>query len=132
MDIQSVYNYNHNYSKASFGKEGCAFINEAFRKAGVPPDLINKNASPVKRYPYHNKGGPAVVGEVYCNITREDGIKLEICMSEYGFYYRTNDRGLYGNNVYPCGFGTQPNKAYTTDDLSDVIYQFVSGRIKKT
>lgn len=132
MNIREVYNYNQPHSKGTFGTTGVAFFNEAFRMSLFKPDLINQHASPVKRYPYHNKGGPAVVGEVYCNITRDDGVKLEMCMSEYGFYYRTNDGGDYGANIYPGGSGTQPSKEYNSDALADVIHRFMLKKITRT
>ncbi len=107
--------------KNAFGRRGVKFCKEAAKVA---------NAAIAKRYPFYNKGGIAVLGEVYCNIAKPDSDWiLEICLSESGPYYRTNNgKGGYSPNIWIGGYGIGRDlKDFTTESLAGVIRKFLDG-----
>lgn len=124
MKISTLYTYAHPSTKEQFATKAMAFLKKACQSAGVQPDLLNEKASPVKRYPYFNRGGVAVLGEAYLHITRGETV-LEVIMGE-SFLYRTRVKNQYGNNNYPCGYeNTSRAKDYTEDNLAQVIKKFM-------
>lgn len=107
--------------KQRYGRKGVKFIKEACKLAGV---------TSIKKYPYHNKGGGAVMGEVYGKIQHPTKNRvLEICLCEMAPYYRTNGEGGYGTNIFPCGMGinTEKLEKFTEVELSEIIKKFIEG-----
>ena len=125
MKVATIYNYADPSTKEQFASKALAFLKKACKLAGTNPDLINEKASPIKRYPYFNPGGPAVVGDAYLHITKGDTV-LEIVMGESGLYYRTKKGNQYGTNNFPCGFGRAVRADnYSEIEMSSVIKKFV-------
>lgn len=118
VDIGSFGGYPEESFKTAFGRRGVKFCREAARFA---------NAEIMPRYPYHNKGGIAVLGEVYCNIPNSKTERvLEICLGETGPFYRTNGKGGYGPNIWICGYGVGRGlKEFTVESLASVIRKFL-------
>lgn len=126
MKVGTIYNYADPSTKEEFAKKALAFLKKSAKLAGVLPDLKNPKASPVKRYPYYNKGGEAVLGDAYLNITKE-GTVLEIIMGDSGLFYRTKKENQYGNNNWPCGFGREMRASdYDEEKLAGVITRFMA------
>lgn len=125
MKIATIYTYADPSTKEMFATKAKAFFKKACKLAGVEPDLTNPKASPVKRYPTFNPGGPAVLGDVYCYLTKGD-TTLEMIMGDSGFYYRTKKCNQYGNNNFPCGWGREKAAdKYDEVSLSAVIKKFM-------
>lgn len=125
MKVATIYTYADPTTKDLFASKAKAFLNKSCKLAGVLPDLLNEKASPVKRYPYFNPGGPAIVGDVHLNVTK--GVAtLEICMGENGLFYRTKEGNQYGNNTFPCGWGRAVKAdKYGEIEMSAVIKKFI-------
>jgi len=114
--------------KNRFGLRGVKFCKDAANLAG---------GTFKKGYPYHNKGGIAVLGEVYAHIQHPSGILLEIVLAESGPYYRTNGQIMankeltygYGPNISMGGkFFNDENlklEAWTEEKLAEVIRKFL-------
>jgi hypothetical protein len=108
-------------NKEIFGRKAVSFLRRACKLAGVQPD---------KKYPYHNKGGPAVLGEVYCNITLPDNSShLEFIFGENLFgsvaLYRTNTGKFwnqFGRNIWL-------QKETTEEDIAQIIRNFLTGKM---
>ena len=131
MNLKTVYegisvgtlgDYPTEDNKTRFGLRGMNFCRGAAKLAGVTLD---------KGYPYHNKGGIAGLGEVYCNISHPSNKEvLEICLAESTPYYRTNGPRGYGNNV---SMGREPFSGkdileeWTEEKLAEVIRKFMAG-----
>lgn len=118
--IGSFGGYPEESFKNTFGKRGVKFCREAAKLAyaEIPP-----------RYPFHNMGGIAVLGEVYCNLAnpKTDRV-LEICLSESGPFYRTNGKGGYGPNIWISGYGVGRGlKEFTVESMASVIRKFLEG-----
>jgi hypothetical protein len=107
-------------NKEIFGKRALSFLRRACRLAGVKPD---------KGYPYFNRGGPAVLGDVYLNITLPDNSRrLEFIFGEKlfqsGALYRTNSGrywNQYGRNIW------LPEET-TEEDVARIIREFTAER----
>jgi len=102
--------------KEIFGRKAVSFLKRACNLAGVQPD---------KGYPHFNRGGPAVLGEVYCNITLPDqSSRLEFIFGEYlfgtGAFYRTNS-GMFWNNFGP---NIWLQEETTENDVANIIRNF--------
>ena len=118
--IGSFGGYPEDKFKNAFGKRGVRFCKAAASLAGA---TINQ------KYPYHNKGGVAVLGEVYCNIAnpKTDRV-LEICLSESGPFYRINGKSGYGPNIWIDGYGSGRRlKEFTVESMAGVIRKFLDG-----
>lgn len=125
VNIGRLGTYPDEKVKITFGKRGVKFCKDAFACLGLFPD---------KGYPYHNKGGIAVFGEVYCTYTHPvTGTKLEIILGETGPLYRTNgNAGVgYGPNMWIGGYPTSMAKleAFTESSLAAVVRVFMEGKV---
>lgn len=121
--IGSFGGYPEESFKKTFGRRGVKFCREAAKYA---------NAEILPRYPYHNRGGIAVLGEVYCNISnpKTDRV-LEICLSESGPFYRTNGKGGFGPNIWIGGYGVGKSLGeFTVESMAGVIRKFLEGVVK--
>jgi hypothetical protein len=105
--------------KERFGRRAVVFLRRACKLANIQPD---------KRYPYFNRGGPAVLGEVYLTITKPNqSRRIEFIFGEKlfgtGALYRTNCGmfwNQYGNNIWL--------KEETTEaDIAKIIREFMVG-----
>lgn len=128
VKLGSLGTYPTHETKTRFGLRGVNFCRGAAKLSG---------AVPKKGYPYHNKGGIAVFGEVYFNIEHpSNGETLEICLAESGPYYRTNGPRGYGININ-LGHGSNrivmgpPQEKYleewTEEKMAEVIRKFLKG-----
>ncbi len=125
MKVATIYTYAHPSNKEVFASKARAFLKKSAKLAGILPDLINEKASPVKRYPYFNPGGPAVLGDVYFEVSKGE-LTLEIVMGDSGLYYRTKEGNQYGVNNFPCGFGlTVRASKYSELEMSEVFNRFM-------
>ena len=108
-------------NKELFGKRAVQFLRTACKIAGIKPD---------KGYPYFNRGGPAVLGDVYLNITLPDNShRLEFIFGERlcfetGALYRTNAGKFwnqYGQNIWL-------KEDATEEDVARLIREFMAER----
>jgi hypothetical protein len=103
--------------KEIFGRKVIQFLRKACKLAGVTPD---------KRYPYFNRGGPAVLGDAYLHITLPDNSRrLEFILGEKicfetGAVYRTNS-GKYWNDY---GRNIWLKQETTEEDIARIIREF--------
>ena len=108
-------------NKEIFGKRALSFFRRACKIAGIKPD---------KGYPHYNRGGPAVLGDVYCYITLPDqSSRIEFIFGEKmcfetGALYRTN-AGRYWNQYGP---NIWLKKEITEDDVARIIREFMAER----
>jgi len=106
-------------NKELFGKRAISFLRRACKLAGVKPD---------KKYPYFNRGGNAVLGDVYLNITLPDNSsRLEFIFGDKlfgtGALYRTNSGrywNCYGRNIWL-------REETTEEDIAKIIRNFLAG-----
>jgi hypothetical protein len=109
------------HQKELFGKRAVSFLRRACKLAGVKPD---------KKDPHFNRGGPAVLGEVYCNITLPDNSsRLEFIFGENlfgsGALYRTN-AGKFWNQF---GRNIWLQEETTENDIANIIRNFSAGKM---
>lgn len=107
--------------KERFGRRSVLFLRRACKLANIKPD---------KKYPYFNRGGPAVLGDVYLNITKADqSSRLEFIFGEKmcfetGALYRTNS-GKFWNNF---GQNIWLKEETTEEDIAKIIKTFMTAK----
>jgi hypothetical protein len=105
--------------KERFGRRVVLFLRRACKLANIQPD---------KRYPYFNRGGPAVLGEVYLTITKSDqSSRIEFIFGEKmgfetGALYRTKC-GKFWNHFGPNIWLKEDT---TEEDIAKIIRTFMA------
>jgi hypothetical protein len=124
QDVRVTYVSGMGYdttNKERFGRRAVRFLRRACKLANIQPD---------KRYPYFNRGGPAVLGEVYLTITKSDqSSRIEFIFGEKlcfetGALYRTN-AGKFWNNY---GQNIWLKEETTEDDIAKIIRDFMTAK----
>jgi hypothetical protein len=106
-------------NKERFGRRAVLFLKRACKLANIKPD---------KRYPYFNRGGPAVLGEVYLTITKPNqSSRIEFIFGEKmsfetGALYRTNS-GKFWNNF---GQNIWLKETTTEESIAKIIQDFMT------
>jgi len=108
-------------NKERFGRRAVLFLRRACKLANIKPD---------KGYPYFNRGGNAVLGDVYLNITQSDNSsRLEFIFGEKlcfetGALYRTNS-GKFWNNF---GQNIWLKEETTEEDIAKIIKTIMTAK----